>query len=116
MQQPYPPKVVLVAFSDYRFGFLNDNPCDFNEAFNTGMDAGPMKCQYFLFGELRKFFKTGYSFVSSARLAGPERMDRKPSDGFLASSHVGQVGQSLLLKNLCPLLQILKPIVINLKR
>lgn len=34
---------------------------------------------------------------SSARLAGAEIKERKPSSGFLSCSQIGQVGQSLLL-------------------
>jgi len=46
--------------------------------------------------------------LSRARFAGAESVDRKPVFGFEFFSHSGQTGQSLLLKNLCPFLQIFK--------
>ena len=44
---------------------------------------------------------------SSARLAGAARVERKPSLDFRASSQMGQVGQSELLENEWPFLQVL---------
>ena len=81
----YQPKKVSPAFS--------------SSIFSIGIAVLPMPCSFKM--SLSEYFESCFNVLmltfSNARCAGAASNAKKPSFGFLASSQIGQVGQSLLL-------------------
>lgn len=87
----------LLSIENYRS--LKLRPTLANASPNLGNELfpNPWNCNNSCSVYLESFFRVVIPLFSKALLAGAETRDRNPSFGLLSFSHMGQVGQSLLL-------------------
>jgi len=88
-----------MAFFLYIYSFFNASPLSCNTERSFGMEYGPIPCRDKISFSL--YFASSSTVItpmfSKARRAGAESLDKKPIVGFRSFSHMGHVGQSLLL-------------------
>ena len=89
---------------------MKDNPSASKAFRSPGIEPGPIPCNAKTSRSLNllSWRKVLMPLFSNARLAGAESPEVNPALGFRFFSQMGQVGQSVLLKYLCPFGQIRK--------
>lgn len=100
---------VYYETADFILYYLKDNPFACNALRSLEIELGPMPCKLSVSVSVNcdNCSRLFMPFVSKARLAGAANKERKPFSGLRSCSQIGQVGQSLLLRYLCPFLQVL---------